>query len=119
MVRQEDAVFVFFKMREVVLRSSLSGNSQCFGYGRSHAGSTGTAAAHRSHSRPLRHAAAEHYGGAGIAPDIVRWPETADPAGADLSAVPLKWLFVTASKQDPNLFPVGEGFGFFALPFKS
>ena len=46
MVRQEDAVLVLFRMREVVLRSSLSGNSQCFGYGRSHAGSTGTAAAH-------------------------------------------------------------------------
>ena len=68
---------------------------------------------------PLRHAAANHYGRTGIAPGTVRWPETADPAGADLSAVPLKWLFVTASKQDPNLFPVGEGFGFFALPFKS
>jgi len=26
----------------------------------------GTTAAHRSHSRPLRHAAAEHYGGSGI-----------------------------------------------------
>ena len=68
---------------------------------------------------PLRHAAADYYGRTGIAPGTVRWPETADPAGADLSAVPLKWLFVTASKQDPNLFPVGEGFGFFALPFKS
>ena len=77
------------------------------------------AAAHRSHSRPLRHAAADHYGRTGIAPGTVRWPETADPAGADLSAVPLKWLFVTASKQDPNLFSVGEGVGFFALPFKS
>ena len=54
MVRQEDAVLVLFRMREVVLCSSLSGNSQCFGHGRSHAGSTGTAAAHRSHSRPLR-----------------------------------------------------------------
>ena len=27
MVRQEDAVLVFFRMREVVLRSSLSGNT--------------------------------------------------------------------------------------------
>ena len=61
MVRQEDAVFVLFKMREVVLRSSLSGNSQCFGHGRSHAGSTGTAAersagnlavCHRAGKRP-------------------------------------------------------------------
>ena len=48
--------------------------------------------AHRSHSRPLRHAAAEHYGGSGIAPGTVRWPETVDPTGADLSAVPL-WLY--------------------------
>ena len=49
------------------------------------------AAAHRSHSRPLRHAAADHYGGTGIAPGNVRWSETADPAGTDLSVVPL-WL---------------------------
>lgn len=40
---------------------------------------------------PLRHAAAEHYGGTGIAPGTVRWSETADPARADLSAIPL-WL---------------------------
>ena len=39
----------------------------------------------------VRHAAADHYGGAGIAPGTVRWSETADPAGADLPAVPL-WL---------------------------
>ena len=52
----------------------------------------GTTAAHRSHSRPLRHAAAEHYGGSGIAPGTVRWTETVDPTGADLSAVPL-WLY--------------------------
>ena len=51
----------------------------------------GTTTAHRSHSRPLRHAAAEHYGRTGIAPGTVRWPETAEPAGADLSSVPL-WL---------------------------
>ena len=44
MVRQEDAVLVLFRMREVVLRSSLSGNSQCFGHGGSYTGSTGTAA---------------------------------------------------------------------------
>ena len=33
MVRQEDAVLVLFRMREVVLCSSLSGTSQCFGQG--------------------------------------------------------------------------------------
>ena len=39
----------------------------------------------------LRRIEADHYGGAGIAPGTVRWSETADPAGADLPAVPL-WL---------------------------
>ncbi len=61
MVRQEDAVLVLFRMREVVLCSSLSGNSQRFGHGRSYAGSTGTAAersagnlavCHRAGKRP-------------------------------------------------------------------
>ena len=55
-----------------------------------------------------RHAAAEHYGGAGIAPGTVRWPETADPTGADLSAVPLwlhRWRGTSADRHGDILSP--------------
>ena len=57
---------------------------------------------------PLRHAAADHYGRTGIAPGTVRWPETADPARADLSAVPLwlhRWRGASADRHGDILSP--------------
>ena len=49
-----------------------------------------------------------HYGGAGIAPGTVRWSETADPAGADLSAVPLwlhRWRGTSSDRHGDILSP--------------
>ena len=46
--------------------------------------------------------------GAGIAPGVIRWPETADPARADLSAVPLwlhRWRGTSADRHGDILSP--------------
>ena len=54
------------------------------------------------------HAAAEYYGRTGIAPGTVRCTETAEPAGADLSSVPLwlhRWRGASSDRHGDILSP--------------